>query len=139
MKLKPSTRLRIGASLLVLFAFFSGVRLLRKALLPPQTSIGIGDIALCEHRFDGIKAFLPSRGTIGYVSDVDVDKIEGSRFLLLVQYTLSPLVVLPSTKHEWIVADFQDKAAEAEVINKDHWTLVSESPGGVSLFRRKST
>ncbi len=137
-RLRASTRLRIGASLLILFALLAEVRLLRKALRQPRPLVGNDDISLYEGRFEDVKKLLPSHGTVGYVSDGKLDGMADYDSLYLTQYVLSPRVVLASMDCELIVADFRDEAAQVRVINPDRWNLVSGSSSGVKLLRRKS-
>src|SRR5690348_11449298 len=69
------------------------------------------DIAvLSENRFDGVRALLPPRGTIGYVSDSDTR--DG---YFLAQYYLAPLVVAPDAERDLVVANCASPSSIQEV------------------------
>lgn len=92
-------RTRIAIALLIFLALLSSFRLFTDSKKFDWDRIGNDDITRYEKRFDGIRQFLPSHGTIGY-SAAGLNRAEywksdwpPLRNWFLTQYTLAPVVV----------------------------------------------
>ena len=93
-------------------------------------------IVMDEERFTGIRAALPPRGTVGYLSDAG-GKSENVRAYYLTQYFLAPVVVAPDTAHELVVANFASRSAIARLAASNGFTVESDFSNGVALLRRR--
>jgi hypothetical protein len=95
-----------------------------------------GGILMDEERFTGIRAALPPRGTIGYLSDTGARQ-KNARAYYLTQYFLAPVVVAPDTAHELVVANFASRSAIAALAASQGLTVESDFANGVALLRRR--
>jgi hypothetical protein len=103
------------------------------SVLPDAGSPDI--ITLDERRFTGLRAVLPRRGVIGFLSDIEGQR-ENRRAYYLTQYFLAPLVVAPDAKHELVVANFASRSAVAGIAAANGLTVVQDFENGVALLRR---
>jgi hypothetical protein len=88
-----------------------------------------------EDRFTGIRAILPPRGTIGYLSDT-AGQAESTRDYYLTQYFLAPTVIAPDTVHEFVVANFISGSSITAVALSRGLTVERDFSNGVALLRR---
>ena len=94
-------------------------------------------IVMDEGRFVGIRAMLPSRGTVGYLSDTG-GRQENPKAYFLTQYFLAPVVIAPDTAHELVVANFVSGAAIATLAASHGLGIEKDFSNGVALLRRRS-
>ena len=95
-----------------------------------------GGILMNEERFIGIRATLPPRGMVGYLSDTG-GKRESAQAYYLTQYFLAPVVVAPDTTHDLVVANFASRSAIAALAASNGFTVESDFSNGVALLRRR--
>lgn len=93
-------------------------------------------IIMDEDRFTDIRAILPARGTIGYLSNTG-GRQENARAYYLTQYFLAPVVVAPDTAHELVVANFASPAAIATLAAANGLIVECDFSNGVALLRRR--
>jgi hypothetical protein len=94
-----------------------------------------GGILMDEDRFAGIRAILPPRGTVGYLSDTgSIDR--NARAYYLTQYFLAPVVVAPDTAHEIVVANFASRSVIARLAADHNLSIENDFLNGVALLRR---
>jgi hypothetical protein len=97
-------------------------------------------IVMNEDRFTGIRAILPPRGTIGYLSDNGggpAGSAQNTRAYYLTQYFLAPVVVAADTAHELVIANFASRSAIAALAAANGLTVESDFSNGVALLRRR--
>ncbi|MGD1070931.1 MAG: hypothetical protein ABSB15_12380 [Bryobacteraceae bacterium] len=99
----------------------------------PGTPAGI---VMDESRFTGIRAILPPRGTIGYLSDTG-GIVQNPRGYYLTQYFLAPVVVAADAGHQLVVANFASRAAIAPFAAANGLTVERDFSNGVALLRRR--
>lgn len=92
-------------------------------------------IVMDENRFAGIRAMLPARGTIGYLSDTGGIG-QDPRALYLTQYFLAPVVVAADAGHRLVVANFASRASIATFAAANGLTVERDFSNGVALLRR---
>lgn len=91
------------------------------------------DVAVAgERRFDGLRAALPTRGTVGYLSDTT----DRGRYFLT-QYFLAPLVIAPDAQRELVVANYSSRATAEGLAAVNNLTVVRDFGNGVALLTRK--
>jgi len=98
------TRVRVGALLLLVSTSFLATvgDLITVVRYPPRK---IDDRVLKhEARMARARESLPTRGVVGYVSDVD--GMELRRRLYMTQYALAPLLIVQDVKRDIILGDF---------------------------------
>jgi hypothetical protein len=96
-----------------------------------------GGIVMDEDRFTGIRAVLPPRGTVGYLSDTG-GRQENPKAYFLTQYFLAPVVIAPDTAHELVVANFASSSAIANLAASHGLGIEKDFSNGVALLRRRS-
>jgi len=94
-------------------------------------------IVMDEGRFTGIRAILPPRGTVGYLSDTGGMQ-ENTKDYYLTQYFLAPVVIAPDTAHELVVANFASGSAIAAVAAAHDLSIERNFSNGVALLRGRS-
>lgn len=129
-------RARASVAIILLMSALALCTLVSYRLLPVHPA-SPGDIIMDEARFAGIRAVLPSRGTIGYLSDTG-GRQQNPKAYYLTQYFLAPVVVAPDTAHEFVVANFISRAGIRQVAVANGFTVESDFSNGVALLRRRS-
>jgi len=84
-----------------------------------------------ESRFAGLRAVLPPRGTLGYLSDTDTRED-----YYLAQYFLAPLVIAPDTQRELVVANFTSPSAISGLAAARGLAVVRDFGNGVALLEK---
>jgi hypothetical protein len=93
-----------------------------------------GGIVMDEGRFTGIRAILPPRGTVGYLSDTG-GRQENPKAYYLTQYFLAPVVIAPDTAQELVVANFASRSAIATLAASHGLRIEKDFSNGVALLR----
>lgn|GEM_PF-3842602 len=123
--------------LLMLLAFSNQIHLLfqlRRALPPLSWSMKCPDsISLFENQIIEIRPYLPSQGTIGFLSDGD-DTIH----LFRLQYALSPRLVTPEPGPRLIIGVFHDGASLRDRLKQGDLSLIKDFQNGLVLLERKN-
>jgi hypothetical protein len=96
-----------------------------------------GGIVMDADRFTGIRAILPPRGTVGYLSDTG-GRQKNPKAYFLTQYYLAPVVIAPDTAHELVVANFASSSAIATLAASHGLRIERDFSNGVALLRRAS-
>ena len=94
-------------------------------------------IVMDEARFTGIRALLPARGTIGYLSDTGGIE-RNPKAYYLTQYYLAPLVVAADPDHDLVIANFASPSAIATLAAANGLTVKHDFPNGVALLGRRA-
>jgi hypothetical protein len=98
-----------------------------------QTAPGQADtIGRGRQRFEDLRALLPPRGTVGFLSDAG----SNLQSYYLTQYWLAPLVVAPDARHDLVVANFVSLFAIAEAAAANGLTVKQDFHNGVALLVR---
>jgi hypothetical protein len=133
--------------LLIVVALYANLNLLfsRIQLYPnlPQTD----PVSIHERRIERIKEVMPQTPVLGYVTNVENEKIFlKERNLLnveflaqyyLTQYTLAPVFVYNSPEHPFVVGNFLDGPADSEWIRKKGLTPLKDFGDGLILYRKE--
>jgi hypothetical protein len=133
--------------LLIVVALYANLNLLfsRIQLYPnlPQTD----PVSIHERRIEQIKEVMPQTPVLGYVTNVENEKIFlKERNLLnveflaqyyLTQYTLAPVFVYNSPEHPFVVGNFLDGPADSEWIRKKGLTPLKDFGDGLILYRKE--
>jgi len=82
-------------------------------------------------RFEDLRAVLPARGIVGYVSDAD-----DTETYYLAQYCLAPVVVVRDVSRDLIVANAKSPAAIAKLAAANDLAVVRDFHDGVAVLRR---
>jgi hypothetical protein len=97
-----------------------------------------------DERFKELKIFLPSKGIVGYVSDIKETEENWQQKSSLkpyycTQYALSPLIVDNSPNHLYVVGNILTKDNQNSIIEKfkHELILIKDFGNGVVLFKRK--
>ena len=119
-----------------------------------------------DKRFAALRKSLPSRGFIGYVSDLEPAGEAGNRARLRAQYALIPLVIVPPMPFPenlldpalqsdardsmpqfapgsvpdplWFAGDFRDPGAGRAIADREKLSIVRDFGNGVMLLSRPS-
>jgi len=107
---------------------------LGRALPPLSWSMKCPDpISLFENQILVIRPYLPSRGTIGFLSDGE-DTIS----LFRLQYALSPRLVTPEPGPRLIIGVFHDGASLRDRLKQGDLSLIKDFQNGLVLLERKN-
>jgi len=138
---------RAGYLLLMACALYASVLLLyEKAALFPGLS-SEDPVSIHESRMEPLRAYLPDRGAVGYVTALEIEKIfareralrdvELLGHFILTQYTLAPVFVYPRPDRPLVVGNFIGARPDQALL--DHYGLVplKDFGDGLILYRRK--
>jgi len=138
---------RAGYLLLMACALYASVLLLyEKAALFPGLS-SEDPVSIHESRMAPLRAYLPDRGAVGYVTALEIEKIfareralrdvELLGHFILTQYTLAPVFVYPRPDRPLVVGNFIGARPDQALL--DHYGLVplKDFGDGLILYRRK--
>jgi hypothetical protein len=133
-----------GIAIILLMCAFAICTMASYYSLVSRKVLDSGPITMDEERFTGIRAILPPRGTVGYLSDsgsVNTGDTSGSgqttRAYYLTEYFLAPVVVAPDTAHDLVVANFASRSAVATLAAANGLTVERDFLNGVALLRRR--
>jgi hypothetical protein len=88
-----------------------------------------------EQRFRALRAVLPARGTVGYLTDMGPWR-QNQEPYYLAQYSLAPVVVAPDPNHELVVANCTSSHAVGEIAAANGFMVERDLGNGVALLRR---
>ena len=138
----PRARVRIALLLVLLYAGASTVEWLERGTAGSRRSAP-DEISVYERRFRDLRAALPARGLVGYLGDPELAHATSReanaaallrfRRYLLAQYTLAPLLLVQSTRPEFVIGNFSDPAARPAPAG---FQVVRDFGDGVVLYRR---
>jgi hypothetical protein len=98
-------------------------------------------------RFAGLRALLPDRGVIGYISDSaaappredeapDEHAAYQGRWFMLTQYALAPLIVVRDPARPMVICNVSDPQEAPRICQGQGLSLVRDLGNGVALSRR---
>ena len=87
--------------------------------------------------FHALKQELPSYGIVGYITDDKIKAFDVDAKYFVTQYMLSPLVVVYSTDHKYVVGNFYNRI-KPEIYKKYNLTLVKDFGDGIILFSKNN-
>ena len=140
MPISHSIRSYIGCALLLLFAYTSSAVLLKRSIageIKPQFN---EEISSLEKKFEGVEAYLPSRGIIGYIDDDEniLKNVEAARTFILTQYILAPLIVVRDTDKKIILGNFHDSATGMKIAGKNDLICIEDFGNGLMLLEKRA-
>jgi hypothetical protein len=130
-------RTRVGIAIILLMSALAVCTLASYYAVASRNIPAPREIVMDEGRFADIRAILPARGTVGYLSDTG-RRQENSKDYFLTQYFLAPVVIAPDTAHELVVANFASRAAIATLAASHGLCIEKDFSNGVALLRRQS-
>ncbi|MBD3305463.1 hypothetical protein GF339_03705 [candidate division KSB3 bacterium] len=144
------SRLGIGFLLLVTLQFWIRIGLevpfpehrMLATLPKPPTLFEAGwdyrdQVSRYEARFEAITAYLPSTGSIGYVTSEHFSPEEAKFHYGLTTYALVPLYVARSTRYEFLIGNFPDQ--ETPVPDIEGFRLIQDAGNGIAWFQRTAS
>jgi hypothetical protein len=123
------------AALLVILCLASSIRQSVEQLRA-GVAIPFGSIAYNERRMQLVKPSLPARGIIGYVTDLDMTRDEGSGAWFAAGYSLAPLVLSPAPGLQMVLGNFGNPANAPAIAQREGLTIVRDFGRGLILFQR---
>ena len=137
-------RAKVALALLILLVFVSDAYFaLATHIFSHITMIPSDEVSLYERRLETLKQTLPQRAFLGYVGDTNdlgywgdlrVDLFR--KRLILTQYILAPLIIIPRTDLPIVIGDFHDTRSYAVIPKNNGLVLMRDLGNGVQLFRR---
>jgi len=127
-----SWRTKLGISLILFMALLALGTLARYRSVLRQNAGKADAVTRNAPRFEGLRAALPPRGTVGYISDTD--ELEA---YYLTQYFLAPVVVAHDAGRDLVVANVKSPAAIATLAAAHNLTVIRDFRNGVALLRGK--
>jgi len=126
-----SLRAQAGIALVLLMVMLAiGTLAGYRAALQQHPSASPG-----ERRFEALRAVLPARGTVGYLTDMGPWQ-QNQEPYYLAQYSLAPVVIAPDPNHELVVANCTSSGAVGEIAAANGFTVERDLGNGVALLRR---
>lgn len=92
-------------------------------------------------RFEGAVAKLPQRSRVGYISDLDINTIQGLSTFLGAQYALAPRLLVDVAKTrdgDWVVGNFSKPLEYATFGLKFRLVMQTDLGNGVVLYKPSS-
>lgn len=126
--------LTLLAAGLVMFGLFKMIQLTREGPIQDAASI-------YEYRLAGVKAVLPKKGTLGYLSypplkDLMADRIETQKYFLSV-YVLSPILLDYQNDHQLYLGNFEEGIPPG-YLEAQKLVVVQDFGNGVLLLKKGS-
>jgi hypothetical protein len=140
-------RVRAGYLLLLACALYASSSLLyEKATgfpgLPPEDPVSAH-----EKRIEPLRAYLPDRGAVGYVTGLEIDRVfareralrdvELLGHFILTQYTLAPIFVYPRPDRPLVVGNFIGIGPDRALLDRYGLVPLKDFGDGLILYRRK--
>ncbi len=135
-------RTRIALALVLLYALASGAAWLKLAVSATGRAAP-DEISTYERRFQEIRAAIPARGVVGYLGRTDsagltpaereATSLLDFKHYLLAQYALAPVVLIESTRPDFVVGNFDAGKAPS---TPPGFRLERDFGNGLVLFRR---
>ena len=139
----PANQFR--AMVIVLFlAFFASYILLRfnqpaiQLLQDGSFHVANDPVSRDEQRFVALKEDLPEWGKVGYLDSPNLDEGEAKEQYYVVQYILSPLIVVDSIEYEFVIGNFPENMDNTMPASVNELILVKEYGDGVFLWKNES-
>jgi hypothetical protein len=127
---------KIAATIVVAQFVFTSFILFSKASEFPRRHDNLDSITSYENRFTELRRILPSRGVVGYATELPSDKIlsdaGASAEYYITQYSLAPIILDNTKDHSLVVGNFHGPS-----ITEPGLALVRDFGNGVMLFGRK--
>ncbi|TAL12172.1 MAG: hypothetical protein EPO02_02450 [Nitrospirae bacterium] len=137
-----TVRTILGVALLVLVSLFSTVKLTKPAdqfvyKFTGITEIVPDDVTRYETRFAKLRALLPRRGTVGYVTDKEgPGDLAAHEKYLYVAYTMAPVLVEYGPRHALVVGNITQPATDLQqFLQAKHLALLKNLGDGVLLLQ----
>ena len=89
-------------------------------------------VAIQMERLEPVRRELPPNTPLGYISDIAPD----SAIILTTQFALSPLLLVGSAPHDWVLGNFTKPQNYADFGRAHGLTLVKAFRNGVVLYRQ---
>lgn len=91
-----------------------------------------------DNRFAGLRAMLPAKGVIGYMTDPETPPadINAQAEYHLAQYSLAPILVLRSTEQRFVVGNFHRGVTTGSLRDRG-FKLVKEFGNGIVLLENE--
>ena len=122
----PSTRTKVGVTLLLVISLLSSRRLLRQTGRVGPGLRGKDAVTVYDREFDALRKLLPARGTVGYLADAqspDADDEEVRRYYLA-QYALSPVILVRDARPELVIGNFRDPIRNCKICKDRDYVLL---------------
>lgn len=132
-----SKRAQLAVAVVLLMSVFAVCTLAGYYSLVEREIRASEAIVMDEDRFTGIRALLPARGTIGYLSDTG-GIARNPKAYYLTQYYLAPLVVAEDPEHDLVIANFVSPSAIATLAAARGLTVEHDFTNGVALLSRRT-
>jgi hypothetical protein len=96
----------------------------------------IDGVSEFQSRMTELRAYLPPKGVIGYTPDFGMppDDANAQAEFHLIQYALAPVIVVYSPNERYVIGNFHQKTATAD-LEKAGLKLVKEFGNGIALFQ----
>jgi hypothetical protein len=135
---QPPVWLAAGIGLLILIALGSAVQAYRAA---DSYSRAYEDPYLINAQPERLRAamdYLPARGVVGYLSDLDIGAVSGQAAYFGVMYAMAPRLVTRSAEtEEWVIGNFSRPLDFAAAGAARHLQLTKDFGNGIVLFHRR--
>jgi hypothetical protein len=136
----------IGIGLLVIVTCLSAFQALWQNARSYEEAPETDPVTIHERRIAQLKEFLPSSGSVGYITTVENDRIFAAEksfsnveFLaqfVLTQHTLAPLLVRNSPDFPVVVGNFLDGEPAPGFREKYHLVLLRDLGNGLILYQK---
>jgi hypothetical protein len=143
------SRYRGRAAYLLIMAcalYASVVLLYEKAALFPGLS-SEDPVSVHERRIEPLRAYLPDRGAVGYVTALEIEKVfareralrdvELLGHFILTQYSLAPVFVCPRPDRALVVGNFIGALPDRALLDRHGLVPLKDFGDGLILYRRK--
>ncbi len=141
------SRGRAGYLLLIACALYASAGLLYGKASGFKDLPAEDPVSVHERRIEPLRAYLPDRGAVGYVTALEIEKVfareralrdvELLGHFILTQYTLAPVLVYPRPDRKLVVGNFIGYGPDQALIDRYGLVPLKDFGDGLILYRRK--
>jgi hypothetical protein len=138
---------RAGCLLILACALYASVLLLYEKAARFPGLAWEDPVSVHERRIEPLRAYLPDRGSVGYVTALEIEKVfareralrdvELLGHFILTQYTLAPVFVYPRPNLPLVVGNFIGARPDQALLDRYGLVPLKDFGDGLILYRRK--
>ena len=124
-------------SIIICAVLVNGYVFVENIRFPEKTA---QDIAKYERRFIELRRQLPSRGVIGFTTDVgkNEEREDPDARKLTAQYSLAPVIIVESLDYPLVAGHFRNPSPDLETYRQMGLIRLRDFGNGIILFRHES-
>lgn len=131
---------KVGIFIIALLSIFNCFRLFSKTGNEWLNTNSVDQVTKYEIRFEGVKAILPARGVIGYITEASPKEVMADGDLqaeyYLTQYAVAPVVVDNNPARNIVIGNFHSSAIP-DMRSYGRFGITQNFDNGIILLRNE--